>query len=513
MGNDLLGAGSVFAGDYRVVGPLSSGGMGAVYVVEQLSTGARRALKLMHPALVSSARLRERFEQEARVSARIPSDHVVAVLAAGVDDASGLPYLVMELLEGRDLASAALEKGSWSALEVREIFEQLCHGLGAAHALGIVHRDIKPENVFLANPRRAGANVTVKILDFGIAKISRDAYRTHTAAVGTPLWMAPEQARDSAEITPATDVWALGLLAFWLCCGVSYFRAASSPEPNMDHLFREILHDEIAPASARAAELGRPGILFRGFDAWFAHAVARNPAERFPDARAALAALLPVLDETRAALATTQLALDPPVAPLPSAVPHPTMPATLAVTTPGAPPALPAAPPPSRSSLWLAGAGVLIVAVLALGVGAALLAPRLLGASPGEAPSASATIRSPIAPSTARRAAAAGLDATQIQRVVASYTPSLRRTCYEAGGSGLGATERLRVKLVIAPSGRVTAASAEDPGALQTTLARCVTDRMKAWRFPAAERETEVVIPLLFTTGSGSTKHKGRDSD
>src|SRR5580704_9061611 len=107
-----VSVGNVFARDYRVERPLSEGGMGALYVVEQLSTGSRRALKLMHPQLVQDARLRQRFEQEARVGARIESDHVVQVLGAGVDEPSGLPFLVMELLNGQDLERAIAERGA-----------------------------------------------------------------------------------------------------------------------------------------------------------------------------------------------------------------------------------------------------------------------------------------------------------------------------------------------------------------------------------------------------------------
>src|SRR5687768_13017299 len=99
-----LGKGAVFAGDYRIVEPLNAGGMGAVYVVEQLSTSKQRALKVMHPQLVADPELRRRFEQEARVGSRIESEHVVDVQAAGVDPATGMPWLVMDLLRGEDLA-------------------------------------------------------------------------------------------------------------------------------------------------------------------------------------------------------------------------------------------------------------------------------------------------------------------------------------------------------------------------------------------------------------------------
>src|SRR5438552_3872775 len=106
-----LELGTVFATDFRVVSPLSEGGMGTVYVVDQISTGAQRALKLMHPQMVADERLRRRFEQEARISARIESDHVVHVVAAGVDGASGTPWLAMELLTGADLAAHVAKTG------------------------------------------------------------------------------------------------------------------------------------------------------------------------------------------------------------------------------------------------------------------------------------------------------------------------------------------------------------------------------------------------------------------
>jgi serine/threonine protein kinase len=153
-----LREGAIFADQFRVVRPLARGGMGAVYVVEQLATRRERALKLMHPTLVSDERSLERFGREAQVSARIESDHVVEVIAAGVDRASGTPWLCMELLRGEDLA-ARLARGPLAPAETREIVRQLGHALGAAHRAGIVHRDLKPENLFLAVSRREGVRI------------------------------------------------------------------------------------------------------------------------------------------------------------------------------------------------------------------------------------------------------------------------------------------------------------------------------------------------------------------
>jgi serine/threonine protein kinase len=282
--------GTIFANDYRVRHALSSGGMGAVYVVDQISTGKARALKLMHPQLAQSAELRARFEQEAKIGARIPSEHVVEVHAAGIDFGTQQPYIVMELLEGESLA-ARITRSPVDPSTAREILAQMCHALIAAHRAGVVHRDLKPENVFLAVPHRIGATMTVKILDFGIAKIvEREAVAT--SAIGSPMWLAPEQTERS-PVAPATDVWALGLIAFYMLTGVVFWRNATGPDASIPRLMREVVMDPIPPASQRAAAVGAR--LPQGFDGWFARCVSRNMNARFPDAAAAWATLEPLL--------------------------------------------------------------------------------------------------------------------------------------------------------------------------------------------------------------------------
>jgi serine/threonine protein kinase len=268
--------------------------MGAIYVVEQVSTGKQRALKLMLPQLVADAALRRRFEQEARVGALIESEHVVEVVGAGVDAATSMPWLAMELLVGDDLSELVARQGALGAQDVLVIFEQLCHAVGAAHRVGIVHRDLKPENIFIARSRRAGAEITVKVLDFGIAKIVAEAKTSGTAAVGSPMWMAPEQT-DGAPITPATDVWALGLVAFNLLTGRFFWTAANAAEATVTQLLREILFETIPPASARAGELSASRPFPATLDDWFAHCVVRDPTARFQDASAALHSLRNVL--------------------------------------------------------------------------------------------------------------------------------------------------------------------------------------------------------------------------
>ncbi len=283
-GRPSLEPGAVIAGDFVIVRLLGEGGMGAVYVAEQKSTGKLRALKMMLREMSLDTSLQRRFEQEAKVGGRIQSGHVVEVIAAGID--RGLAYLVMELLEGVDLRRHLRQRGLLPPAEVRAIFEQLCHGVAAAHAVGIVHRDLKPENIFLARSDRADSSErVVKVLDYGIAKVVAEAGTRATAAVGSPLWMAPEQTTPG-PVTPAADVWALGLIAYEALTGAHFWRSASAASATPMHLLREIVLDPIPPASERAGHALPPG-----FDEWFRRCVARAPGDRFQDAAAAWRAM------------------------------------------------------------------------------------------------------------------------------------------------------------------------------------------------------------------------------
>ena len=291
--------GSVFAGVYRIERELSVGGMGAVYEVSQLNTERRRALKLMHPHLAAVPEFRERFAREARVGGRLASEHVVEVLDAGVDEETQTPWLAMELLEGADLATALKERGPLPAAEVAELFVQLGHALSAAHDAGVVHRDLKPENLFVARSHRVDGNPTLKVLDFGIAKVVREAATTSgaTASLGTPLWMAPEQTEVGVEITPRADIWALGLIAFTLLTGRCYWLSVSDEEVSQLKLLREIAITPLRAASARAEELGCASLLPAGFDAWFARCVTRDVEDRFASVRQLVAELCQIIGE------------------------------------------------------------------------------------------------------------------------------------------------------------------------------------------------------------------------
>jgi|GEM_PF-619633 len=311
--SQVLLPGVVLGGEFEVIKPIGQGGMGTVYKAMQRTTGAPRAVKVMRAGLSSDPKFRARFEQEARVIARVESDHVAQVVGAGFDDGARVPWIAMELLEGETLQAWLDRGGRMSPGEVNLVLEQLCHALAAAHAVGVVHRDLKPENVFLSRPRVVGVPFMVKVLDFGVAKIISEA-RGVTVAVGTPAFMAPEQTSTTGEVGAQADVWALGLLVFRLLAGRSYWKALSEGQGGLVHLWREVLIDPLATASDRQRELGGEG-LPAGFDGWFARCVSREIEGRYPDAGAAYQALAPLLSggERSKGLAT------PPAVALPAA--------------------------------------------------------------------------------------------------------------------------------------------------------------------------------------------------
>lgn len=313
-----LEPGQIIDREYKIERLLSQGGMGAVYVAEHVTTGKRRALKVMLPHLVRDQASRARFEREARIGARIESDNVVDVVDAGVDEGTGLPFLVMELLDGVDLDHVIESHKTIPPAGVADIVDQLCDALGRGHAIGVVHSDLKPENVFLEKPRRRGVAFTVKVMDFGIAKLISDEVREArvTTPMGSPLWMAPEQTQRGAAITPATDVWALGLLVYRMLTGVSYWRGANAPDGTVSvgGLVLEVVVKPLDPASLRAREMGVAALLPAGFDGWFARCVVREQEQRFANASLAWDALEPILGGAPAPHVATQPAPMPQAA-------------------------------------------------------------------------------------------------------------------------------------------------------------------------------------------------------
>jgi serine/threonine-protein kinase len=286
---EVLKVEQLFAGRYRVRRRLSEGGMGAVYVALQEATELEVALKVLWPHILERSEATERFALEAKIAARIKSDHIVQVFDAGFDSETQMPYLVMELLQGVTLQTLVKEGGACSHDEVIELLLQTARALDRAHvykdASGqlapVIHRDLKPENIFLT--RRETGEPLVKILDYGIAKVLSQSTSMSREVKGTTLYMAYEQAAGSA-VSPQTDIWALGLIAYFMLTGSNYWRATRTPDSDLGMLINEIVALPIVPPTQRLAEVPSQYTLPLGFDAWFQRCVNRNPAARFASA-------------------------------------------------------------------------------------------------------------------------------------------------------------------------------------------------------------------------------------
>jgi serine/threonine protein kinase len=226
-----FGEGDVLAGKYRIEAVLGEGGMGIVLSATHIELGSRVAIKVLRPELAHTEDAVLRLLVEARSAASIRSEHVARVLDVGRLE-SGLPFLVLEHLEGRDLQQILAKSGRLASQVAVDFVLQACKALSEAHSAGIVHRDLKPENLFLSY--RADGTPVVKVLDFGISKRlthdGRVGARTNPSELlGSPLYMAPEQMKGSADIDARADIWSLGVVLYELCTGQSPFFGETIP--------------------------------------------------------------------------------------------------------------------------------------------------------------------------------------------------------------------------------------------------------------------------------------------
>ena len=269
----------LLAGKYRLEEELGRGGMGAVYRAFHVGVHRAFAVKVLNVELAEKKAIAERFLREAQAAGRIGHRAILEVFDVG-EDAKGRPFMVMELLEGESLGEL-LERGPLAPEVAAWVAVELLDALAAAHAAGVIHRDVKPQNVFLVGRTRGPR--TVKLLDFGIAKFLEGDGASVTRSgeiIGSPLYMAPEQARGESSVDARADVWSVGACLFQMLTG----RAAHEGSSAVAVLAR-ILTEKAPPPSSRRA--GLPPEL----DAIVLKSLAIDREARWPSARAMKEAL------------------------------------------------------------------------------------------------------------------------------------------------------------------------------------------------------------------------------
>jgi serine/threonine-protein kinase len=290
----VLEIGQVIDGKYKLLRLLGDGGMGSVYEAEHLALGTHVAIKVLHPDLARRTGIAERFLQEARVSAQIRSQHVVQV--TDVDRTpEGVAYLVMELLQGEPLSSVIKRERTLPVATACEYVSQILQALEAAHALGVIHRDLKPDNVFVTFQ---GGKPVLKLIDFGIAKLkTAQAGQTRNLTVagmlmGTPEYMAPEQAYSADKVDVRADLYAVGVMFYEMLSGKP---PAEADDPRV--LILKVERGEVTPL-VQAVPGIQPEI------AGFAHrAMAPRPELRFATATEMRLALEAIVSGKRAGTA------------------------------------------------------------------------------------------------------------------------------------------------------------------------------------------------------------------
>jgi Protein kinase domain/Tetratricopeptide repeat len=400
-GIEALLRGRVLAERYRIEEVIGRGGMGAVYRATDERLGRAVAVKVITAVAAdpeARERVRARFIREARAAARLPHHpNVVPVYDYGTDEATGLDYIVMELLRGEDLATR-LQRAGPPPLELAlRILQQAGRGVNVGHRMGVIHRDVKPGNIFLVDDGDPD-DVQVRVLDFGIAKVmaeeDTETALTHDGrAPLSPAYASPEQLRGEAHLTPASDVFALGAVGYQLLTGAKPYTEADRNRMSVGMA--------VPILSIRARNAAVPADV----EAVVGQALSHDPAARFPNGGAfadavsaaerrvagtAAAAAVPVIvgpviasdaDDDRTALAVEDRTM---------VAPRPEVPAGAAVGAPAVPPRTgPAIPPPRRRVEAVARSGphpivwVLLVLAVVGGGGAVWYAASNAGSPSG----------------------------------------------------------------------------------------------------------------------------------
>jgi eukaryotic-like serine/threonine-protein kinase len=256
-------AGDVVDDRYRLLRKLGEGAAGVVWFARDAERNIHVALKLLHGALVDNEDMRARFAQEAELSGRMLSPHIVKIFSTGVA-AGGSPYIVYEHLEGRDLGARLRATSTLGVMEMKTIVVHVARALARAHSVGVLHRDVKPENIFLTKDQ--DRRDLVKVLDFGVAELTK---KPAQEIVGTLEYIAPDVLMGERPADTSTDLYALGVVAYECCTGKTPF-----PADNIGQL-----------VAALATQPLRPTGIDEKLDAWFAKTLARNTADRFGSAK------------------------------------------------------------------------------------------------------------------------------------------------------------------------------------------------------------------------------------
>ena len=272
----------MIAGKYAIVKVLGEGGMGIVFEATHLKLRQRVAVKMLLPDMLGHDIIVTRFEREARAAGQLRNRHAARVMDVDVTT-DGLPYMVMEFLEGHDLQAELDSRGRLTSEEAVDYVLQACSAMIEAHNLGIVHRDLKPANLFLALEGDSRESRIVKVLDFGISKVQNEGDARLTAAesvMGTALYMSPEQVRSSGTVDARTDIWSLGIILYELLSG----RPPWSGTPTQ--LAAAIVSED-------APDIGTLVDVPAGLGAVVMRALQRDPNSRFADVRTLALALAP----------------------------------------------------------------------------------------------------------------------------------------------------------------------------------------------------------------------------
>jgi eukaryotic-like serine/threonine-protein kinase len=301
MGVEALEPNRVLAGRYKLEERLGSGGMGSIWRAEHLVLQAPVAVKLIDRDAVPDDDTVVRFLREAKAAAALRSPHVVQIIDYGVD--GKLPFMVMELLEGENLAQRLKRARRLSRQDTARILTHVGRAMVRAHEAGIVHRDLKPDNVYLIKNED---EELAKVLDFGVAKVEEAALgaegtRTRTGSIlGTPYYMSPEQAQGNKTVDHRSDLWSLGVIAFECLTGKRPFYSDGLGDLVLTICVRDLpVPSDVAPVPL-------------GFDRWFARACARDPEARFQNAREMMEALREALglEPREISMDTPELSVD-----------------------------------------------------------------------------------------------------------------------------------------------------------------------------------------------------------